>query len=1183
MFSKDDIYTSVGNSKLYHCWTDKVTKYDSNTFYNWEYDNLPLHDLDERTTYLWEKMGYPTSTLLGVALVVSADAPDSAIECNKNIFRSLSAAIDAIPGVINFPILIEVANFGSLGEIKLNNIKFGTRGSLEIINRNFAKTYPAISNGSLQSNLSYYNLDTDTINGLNAFNYASGVSGAVSLNNVVFSPRKSFTEASCISISATVFSSTIDARLSGVGSLNPSLYGVVRSNGTGAPLSNNRSTLILSPYGNQQPYNSDIRIINFKAYDYNSTVYDDILNYDASTLDPSLNSLLYYNYASDLDKTTAILYGNKITKIKINNCEGPVIIRNFFLDGEGFAANNEYGIEVDNSNNVYLENMVATRFRKAGIIFNNSNVTLLRSCVSTRNYNFDVNSKRNSGKWLDKIYNDPDALSDIEGAGLVANNSIINVSSTSSMEYKIYNDKIAADTGNSAYKIQPHMSYLFEFSKNTNGIVLNNSTLKGGYGDDTATPTFNSNDYYPNINLFVEANAGIGINAQNSKISFDGRIQAVQNLNGLKLDSSVLEVDKLFVALNQLRGVTLKNSKFTYNKNRVAHDDTDPRLELYFSGNGQHINLSNSKMGPAETSAMDFIYNQAKFVYPIGFPYKPRGQSETRAVPSVEVENGSECVLVSPQMSRTISNTNSIAAGLKGSEILVNNGSYVTLKGTRRAATVITGPDSANNLGLAGVYANNNSTIEINGPTAIGQLGVDLYAENHSHININPHRIKNSNAYDISGFSLIEPANHTAVELHSTRACIVVDKNSTLNIKDLGDFRYNWGRSSNGVSALGITSNGGLNSPGLTYPHYNYPETGNLYTSAAASAFIGHGSLQFYPNPVGLGSFGVANPNIYNYGVGFNSTFLKDSGKLNFLYNSQPGISPGLATTTPNEFSSVTNGGVCVRAHNNSLVNIQNVNFPCGWWCPSGIYYDITNGYGSEGNLCDRLFIWNIADNSKLKAEFISVSGLYPQDVPYFGPSGVWTSGAGLVASGLPMGTPDTSALSVLDYFGKCPTNTNAFGKTAALENYGPFRLYFSVNPFVNTLTDLNRSTHGIVTQVYSQGYQPSAPLIASGYGTYVSSLYTMSLLKNSTNSIVPSGYYYGSGLMNPTQYVNVLLDKSAAELFANAKHCAVGKSGNARLVSIYHPYNTTLIGETSIKNGVGFISPNTFDLERYS
>ena len=72
VFLHNDFYTASGSVKLYDCWTDKVTKHDTSSFYNWEEDNLPIYDLEERTYYLWEKVGHPTSSIPGVVLVVSA-------------------------------------------------------------------------------------------------------------------------------------------------------------------------------------------------------------------------------------------------------------------------------------------------------------------------------------------------------------------------------------------------------------------------------------------------------------------------------------------------------------------------------------------------------------------------------------------------------------------------------------------------------------------------------------------------------------------------------------------------------------------------------------------------------------------------------------------------------------------------------------------------------------------------------------------------------------------------------------------------------------------------------------------------------------------------------------------------------------------------------------------------------
>jgi hypothetical protein len=58
-FTASDIYLTSGLASLTNSWTENVTKFNTSSMYNWEQDNLPLYDLDERTNYLWEKLGYP--------------------------------------------------------------------------------------------------------------------------------------------------------------------------------------------------------------------------------------------------------------------------------------------------------------------------------------------------------------------------------------------------------------------------------------------------------------------------------------------------------------------------------------------------------------------------------------------------------------------------------------------------------------------------------------------------------------------------------------------------------------------------------------------------------------------------------------------------------------------------------------------------------------------------------------------------------------------------------------------------------------------------------------------------------------------------------------------------------------------------------------------------------------------
>jgi hypothetical protein len=1156
MFLKDDLYTGTGSTKLYHCWTDKVTKFDSSSFYNWEQDNMPVYDLDERTHYLWEQLGFPTSSIAGVMLVVSSTASDSDIVCNKNVFRSVSSAIAALPQTINFPIIIEVASFGDLGNLILNNFKFGPKGSLEIINRNFSKGDAEVS-GNLNFNnggnqklfVNYGNADSSVFNPhsyLSSVALTSTIESAGAGVGSTFSVRGGFLQASALSLSCSIFSSLTDTRLTS--NLNGfiSLY----KNNTNKF---SRGSLVEDDQNSRSPFNSTSSTIDFTTYDLNPLASDGVHTYDASTLDLLTNNTLYLNSFEANSPVRGLFFGNKLFKVVINNCEGPIYLRNFFLDGGGInLSNNNYGIEINNSTNIYLENTVVTRYRKAGLIFNNSNVNLLRGCVATRIYDFD-STNRLTGPWSIKskyiLANDGTQVSNEDsGAGLISNNSIITVSSTRVIEESLQQSNVLSRHGSYFNSFYPFINanYIFDFSKNSNGIILNNSVLQGGdkYYSDI------SNHYKYQINFDIYNNVGYGIKSINSKISFDGRLNIFENLNGILLDSSVFEIDKATLVYNQKIAVESNNSNIIYNKNLVNYGSYErPYRPLMFSGNGQHLVLNNSNMNPVFTSGMDSIYEEIIFDRPIG----RLNSTLKQIIPSVEIKNNSKAVLVSPYMKRDSNHsTIAAAAACKGSEISVLNNSKLNIKGTKNYATRVFGPQGrVFQSNIAAIYAGNKSTIEINGPTVIAQYGIDLLAESNSTISMNPHKSIDNRSIDLSSFNLLDSGNHTAVELHSTRACVVIDDHSTFDVKDLGSCKTSWTRS-NIYSSLILS--------GLDYS--DQIEILDPYVSA--------GSLQFYPNPIGS----------YNNALG---TFpgidtLASLTSEKFTANSNPGLhylkSPSV--TSVFDYSAVTAGGYCVRALNNSLVNIHNVNFPCGWWQTSAPYYDNTIGINS-GGYCSKLFIWNIADTSQLKASYLSVSGLYPRTAGYYGPSGLWASGGSTrVASGMPSSTPDTSSVSILDYFGAAATNLNPFGKTTA-QNYGPFRLYFSVDPVVYALTEAASSVSGFgyIPQIYSQGYQPVSALVCN---SDVSNIYSVALQRNSSNIIAPSGYYYGSSIMSNNGFIRISLDESAAETFANAKHCSVGKSGNAKLTSIHYPY-TSKFG--SSYGALGIKSVNLFDIER--
>jgi hypothetical protein len=87
----------------------EVHKFDASSFYNWEQDNLPVNDLETRSDVLKQHLGL--GELTGVTLTVSADALRSA--SSVGVYQTVQEAMAVVPRRLNFPLLIEICDFGS--------------------------------------------------------------------------------------------------------------------------------------------------------------------------------------------------------------------------------------------------------------------------------------------------------------------------------------------------------------------------------------------------------------------------------------------------------------------------------------------------------------------------------------------------------------------------------------------------------------------------------------------------------------------------------------------------------------------------------------------------------------------------------------------------------------------------------------------------------------------------------------------------------------------------------------------------------------------------------------------------------------------------------------------------------------------------------------------------------------
>tara|TARA_R110000824_G_scaffold51717_1_gene143995 strand:- start:3609 stop:7214 length:3606 start_codon:yes stop_codon:yes gene_type:complete len=1197
-FKINDIYTTSGNAKLYNSWTSHVSKYDTSSFYNWEQDNLPLYDIEERTYELWEQAGFPTSSVPGFSLTVSADTPVATLNADSTIFTSVSACMAALPKIIRFPILIEVANFGDLGSLELHNLRIEEGGSLEIINRGYAKVYNASSTC------------TDTVEPQwNKWTRIVDEVTSADLSGAIFSGIAAGACTSAVNIATRVLSSVTDTRINAINAFTyPQL------------------SLRKAPLGVSLGYTglfstTTVNEFRFLPYEQDASFSVDatISIADVSATKQSTGAVLARDAGTTADPMGGSLYFNTCKKISVKNCDGPIYIRNFCVNGESMAGGGrDVGIEITNSD-VLLENCSAARCREAGFKFNNSKVVLSRSAFSYRNYKLDTASIRSTAP----------------GVGFHAINSDISISA-------LVSGTAAQEAGAAGEFGASGNDVMVIASRNSVGFKLDNSKLIGGFS--------RMNPVSENTGGIIssELNTSCGIQLTNSEINLEGLIDVYGNRQGIEANLSKIEYKNLCVEDHPEEGIVSRNSQFILKpmKSPPTEAGETTRKLTDFAKNSQHIVLQkqSSFAFPRDADNIPILFGHTSFSGAHGAVQWSNNAHISLPAISIEDNSNAEFVqtkLVARDAADSFANMPTYGLGAK----VVKNSS-VAFYGTGSGCSFIWGPPGYTlQQKVAGLYADDNSEINLHGPTVIAQFGVDVLAENNSTITICPPRVKDSWAYNVSGFNLSSQGNHTSVELHSTRACLVANKNSNINMLDLGSYISSWPEAGPGGAAIYAA--------GTDYP----------ISTFGTNDFIGSGSLQFYPNPNNANANAESASVLTTGGskvVNAIPSFPKFTEKIrmnNFLVVDQ--VISGVPSA---QRQNISKGGVCVRAVEDSIVNVTNVHFP------NGNQGNALDGiiYTASGNTCDRLMIWNMADTSRLNAAFCSVSGMYPSDAGYHGPSALWGSAAGgtgvpanrheVIASGAPVGTPDTGSLSILDSFGAgsavwvvpsgvtfnqpferyypvakesgiatidkiyvpallseaginvSSTTPRMYGASAShnYSNQGVFRIYWSPKSSAKFLqndasgydtgTSAIASFSGVVGpayQVFSQGYNMSAPCSAMllDTGANVSSIYP-GLLKMSVAEDHPtinsqlwtSGFYYCDEFVddNPTQ---CMLDESASDTFANSKNATLGSSGRPKKVTLYRSRSGSNRGAEAHQGdfyySLGYKSSNIFDLKR--
>ena len=1314
-FNPTDYYTVSAGVDVNTLWTPFVTKFDTSSFYNWEQDNLPLYDLEERTELAWSKLGYPTSSVTGMALVVSSTNPDNV----KNVFADVASVVEALPNPIRFPIMVEIAASGNLGTLNLENITISEGGALEIVNRVFAKADASATTGqSFNSVLTrqYATIESASFSSTIANTSALSVScttedlwgrDATSLPNPGGNDIRAFFGVSPdygmqyeTDLLSTDFRNTGDSDYFISNTAN--LFNLQNYEDFGSGQIQDYTTS--SMLGFTPEYTLGLLPSGLDVSTFHQTLFVSGLRGDGTVRAPMADIDLYRTTPATGGPSGVggLAYGNHFSQVNVKNCDGPLYLRGICVDGSigtGASLVGTYpianGFDIRNSS-VVLENCAATRCNEAGFGIYNSKVILSRGTVAFRNYEVLNNTATSPG------IGGPTLARNKGSAGIRAVNSELTLSSHP-----------AWAKGN---------EFIFWSTRNPIGLHLINSKFRGGDSRvRNLEPPFATTTEPTYAQIFYNSEAGI--KAENSVIEVDGRLACYNNEKGMELYSSKLSVDELTVEYSNSTGVDAYNSTIVCNKNSNRTDSASGTLcttyldlgrqkrQLEFYKNAQHLRLDNSVFDFKHEKNVFEKCGISHFYGHHGVGTLNRILDKKVTLPGIELINNSRGNFINPRIivdKQFNLNVENRAGGAgesgfradnaaKGGAVKVAANSEATFHGSVSGITTIGGPTVyKDQKKSAGVYAGRNSVVNFQGPTRIVGFGVDVLAEDHSTMNFSPHKIDNYDL-DISGFNLYNTNNHTSVELHSLRSCLVANKKSTINLKDLGDYHSTWTSAVAGDNFLTPDYQTGENLA-VTVNDTAFKNTfqasaqipiNGLYTSSFHHA----GSITFLPNPQTL-NFHVVDQGQYTSkwdayfliddrpispATGYNAPdgggiYTNVSGPANctshsLLTNfpwSAHGLDAGTGISSTEWFrNTYSKGGFCVRVVGDSNCNTKNVHFQVPSINASASFYDPsasdipsdTKGVTLErGEGSHDLRIWNVADTSRLNATYCSFSGNYPGSLPYDpahkghnGPSSVYLSGGyqcptqfSSVHNNELRSNYIFSSLSVLDYFGQQPVQDNnsqaydmrviqttddtkdgiAFSwfqenrgacsglpGTSAIQNYGPFRLYYSPNAWCKSLSYFSATTGGspLTTGAYPVGKEDSLPYqhTAQGYqmSGAVSAIGEFSAIDPSkgifggqftgdepTQSFgtmsgaffqvdcydFPAGGRTGRGGAAGPSHQPVTADESALNTFANAKHNAMSDRFatpnyiNGNLVST-DPQFVRIVQPTISPGGDGF------------
>lgn len=915
-------YTLTGGGDHFADFTASAYKFDASSFYNWEQDNLPIWDLQDRTEFNYYNLGAGLSSVSGVTFTLS-----STTDASLNVYASMDEIVKRLPKVCNFPVRVEIAKYGDLGELTLDSIDFRGTGVLIIDNLIYAK----VNTGGAMTQVTAGGVYPDG-NSRTAITAVSAVNGwpqqlsAMETINPAFSGVKPHSDASLSANFITVLDKQkTDLRNAGY---NTHILCVDIADGTQTSfIGTDPNNFTFSHYDNTRDLSvSSGDVLHFARNGFDVNPASNIV----------MDNDLVYNWSlihNTFQISQGLVYGNHFTSIKVRNCKGnqnSVIFRGVAVDGgEEFAAlsslthNEDHGFDIDHSY-VHLWDTAVLRTKKTGYLVNHSTVNVSGSMTAYRIYEpaWDGSDLVHSG---------------IGGWCVDANNS--------TLAFPLSADNAQGEN--------------IMFTRSDNGMRLNNSRMVGGNRDDVAK-TGGGTGTDEMVNIRIEDNIGEGLLVTNSLVELSAGLIIQSNGNGIKAESSVLKLDTFQITHNFNYGLELKSSTLEYGITQLQ-DPSEATFSLAqvtsycCSYNNRNVFAKNSSIvpfrGPGDNTDLTAklgLWGNANYVS-YGANSLTTGYNSTNMI----LDNSyAEFVHFG---AGTLAGGSTNPGSMKGVILQARNGSIVKFIGTAFADTQILGTSvfsgygggfhgAAGNLKyfqkMAGVAAVDQSTIEFSGPTKILFFGVATLADNQSTIRFGP-QMTEDGFVEERYYALSDPDNHTKVHLHSTRSCIIADNNSTVKMEHMGDAEY-------------APSGGGT---------ANFTE-GLPYVSASS---VSGGFFQFYPNP-------------YIESNGGDPRYALTESVFTNLVQERTGFASSSIQM------SATYGGMCARVLNGSNINMNHVNFPMGVEVESvsGTYYDASS-------TCWRPFIVNICDNrSAIKATNVLIDSSPDGSHGYHGPNGGW-------------------------------------------------------------------------------------------------------------------------------------------------------------------------------------------------